>query len=37
MHIRILHVGTSINMMRKLKALFDPNSILNPGRFAGGI
>lgn len=30
-------VGASINVMKKLKALFDPNSILNPGRFAGGI
>ncbi len=30
-------VGASIDVMKKLKALFDPNSILNPGRFAGGI
>ncbi|MGE5443973.1 MAG: FAD-binding oxidoreductase [Ignavibacteriales bacterium] len=30
-------VGTSINVMKKLKTLFDPNSILNPRRFAGGI
>lgn len=29
--------GASINVMKRLKALFDPNSILNPGRFAGGI
>ncbi len=30
-------VGASINVMKKIKSLFDPNSILNPGRFAGGI
>ncbi|MER3447362.1 MAG: hypothetical protein C4291_11210 [Candidatus Dadabacteria bacterium] len=30
-------LGTSINVMKKLKALFDPDSILNPGRFVGGI
>jgi glycolate oxidase FAD binding subunit len=30
-------VGTSISVMKKIKSLFDPNSILNPGRFAGGI
>lgn len=30
-------VGASINVMKKLKALFDPNSILNPGRFVEGI
>ncbi len=30
-------VGASINVMKKIKSLFDPNSILNPGRFVGGI
>jgi glycolate oxidase FAD binding subunit len=30
-------VGTSINVMKRIKSLLDPNSILNPGRFAGGI
>lgn len=29
-------LGTPINIMKRLKALFDPNSILNPGRFIGG-
>ncbi|HEX3034793.1 MAG TPA: FAD-binding oxidoreductase [Thermodesulfobacteriota bacterium] len=30
-------IGTSLKVMEKLKSLFDPNRILNPGRFVGGI
>ncbi|OQZ00249.1 MAG: hypothetical protein B6D41_00230, partial [Chloroflexi bacterium UTCFX4] len=30
-------VGASFKLMRALKRKFDPNNILNPGRFAGGI
>jgi len=31
------HVGASFKMMQALKRKFDPNNILNPGRFVGGI
>lgn len=30
-------VGAASNLMRSVKAKFDPDSILNPGRFAAGI
>ncbi|MDA2917933.1 FAD-binding oxidoreductase [Desulfobacterota bacterium AH_259_B03_O07] len=30
-------IGSSLNIMKKLKSRFDPNSIMNPGRFVGGI
>lgn len=30
-------VGASLKMMQALKRKFDPNNILNPGRFVGGI
>ncbi len=31
------HVGKAFPLMRKLKETLDPNGILNPGRFVGGI
>ncbi len=31
------YTGESIDIMRRLKEQYDPNSILNPNRFAGGI
>jgi glycolate oxidase FAD binding subunit len=30
-------VGSSIDVMRRVKNQFDPNNTLNPGRFAGKI
>ena len=30
-------VGESINVMQRMKKQYDPGSILNPGRYAGGI
>ncbi len=30
-------IGTSLRIMERLKSLFDPNNIFNPGRFVGGI
>ena len=30
-------VGSALPLMRRLKAALDPNSIMNPGRFVGGI
>ena len=29
--------GNDLMLMQKLKREFDPNNVLNPGRFAGGI
>ncbi len=31
------HVGGALPIMKRLKETFDPNDILNPGRFVGGI
>jgi glycolate oxidase FAD binding subunit len=31
------HVGGTFPLMKKLKDMLDPNGILNPGRFVGGI
>lgn len=31
------HVGGTFPLMKRLKETFDPNGILNPGRFVGGI
>ncbi len=31
------YTGNALEIMRRLKAQFDPNNILNPGRFVGGI
>jgi glycolate oxidase FAD binding subunit len=31
------HVGGTLPLMKKLKNTLDPNGILNPGRFVGGI
>jgi glycolate oxidase FAD binding subunit len=31
------NVGSAFSIMKRLKEAFDPGSILNPGRFAGGI
>jgi glycolate oxidase FAD binding subunit len=31
------HVSGALPLMKKLKETFDPNGILNPGRFIGGI
>jgi glycolate oxidase FAD binding subunit len=30
-------IGMSSRIMERLKSLFDPNNIFNPGRFVGGI
>jgi len=30
-------IGVSLRIMKRLKSLFDPNNIFNPGRFVGGI
>jgi glycolate oxidase FAD binding subunit len=30
-------IGAPLKVMERLKSLFDPNNILNPGRFVGGI
>ncbi|MGH7890402.1 MAG: FAD-linked oxidase C-terminal domain-containing protein, partial [Thermodesulfobacteriota bacterium] len=30
-------IGAPLKVMARLKSLFDPNNILNPGRFVGGI
>ncbi len=31
------HVGGALPLMKRLKETFDPNGILNPGRFVGGL
>ena len=34
----IWHVpGPSLRIMRRIKSQLDPNGLLNPGRFVGGI
>jgi glycolate oxidase FAD binding subunit len=30
-------IGSSLSIMKKLKSQFDPNGVINPGRFVGGI
>ena len=30
-------IGSSLSIMKKLKYQFDPNCVMNPGRFVGGI
>jgi glycolate oxidase FAD binding subunit len=30
-------IGSSLKLMKRLKSQFDPNGIMNPGRFVGGI
>jgi len=30
-------IGSSLELMKRLKSQFDPNAVMNPGRFVGGI